>query len=68
MLTKLWSSLVNYLKWIIHTPERFFVFLIAIILGIAILVSLMSNLWGGLFMIFFAILIVIHALNLWKIP
>lgn len=68
MLMKLWSNLVNYLRWIIATPNRFFTFLIGVILGATICISLISNIWGGLFMILFAILIVIHILNLWKIP
>jgi hypothetical protein len=68
MPMKLWSSLVNYLKWIIATPDRFFTFLIGVILGVAICISFISNIWGGLFMILFAILTVIHTLNIWKIP
>lgn len=65
---KLWSSLTNYRKWLIAHPDRFFTFFIGVILGIAICISLISNIWGGLFMILFAILIVIHTLNLWKTP
>jgi len=68
MLMKLWNEIKGYPKWIISTPDRFFIFLIALILGIAICISFISNIWGGLFMILFAVLIVIHTLNLWKIP
>lgn len=68
MLTKLWNEIKDYPKWVIAHPDHFFTFLIGVILGIVILVSLISNIWGGLFTILFAILVTIHTLNFWKIP